>query len=124
MDLSLIASAAVSFVTPYLAKGGEEMAAEIGKDIWTLMKKPFTSDKDKALIKQLQENPDDKKAQGKVELKLEELLEIHAEIAEQLNLLLSQIDQGERFSSKSMIVTGNKNTAIQDVNGSTINISR
>lgn len=50
MDIIAIATTALSFAAPYLAKSGEKVAEKIGEDIWNLVKKPFTSESDKKLI--------------------------------------------------------------------------
>jgi hypothetical protein len=124
MDLALIAGAAIGAITPYLTKGGEALAEEAGKSVWELIKKPFTSDKDKALIGKLEANPADPRTQGKVEQKLEDLLEQHPEIAEQLNGLLVELGQGTQVHHNTATTTGDGNITVQDASGATITVRR
>jgi len=88
MDFAIIASAAISAITPFLVKGGEEISRGVGKDLWELIKKPFQSDRDKAIIAELEKKPDDPKVQGKAEVKLSDLLEADEETAEHISALL------------------------------------
>jgi hypothetical protein len=124
MDITLLATAAVSAVAPYLAKGGEEMAKGMGKDLWELIKKPFTSEKEQKLVGQLEENPGDAKLQGKVEGKLEELLEENPDITAQLQDLLEKMQAGGQIKQSTMNITGDNNIAMQDTNNSSISITR
>jgi len=48
MDIASLAAQAILLVLPYLAKGGEEIAKGIGKDLWEFIKKPFVKERDKA----------------------------------------------------------------------------
>jgi len=46
MEPITLIGAAITLATPYLLKTGESIAEGIGKDIWELIKKPFTKDKE------------------------------------------------------------------------------
>lgn len=124
MDISQIAATAIAAITPYLVKGGEEVAKGMGKDLWELIKKPFTSEKEQILVQQLEENPGDVKLQGKVEGKLEELLEANPSIAAQLQDLLAKMPAGAQIKQNTMSITGDSNMGMQDISGSSININR
>ncbi len=39
----MISNVSIALASPYLTKTGESFAEEIGKDIWTLLKKPFVN---------------------------------------------------------------------------------
>lgn len=105
MDYDAIAKAALTAVLPYLALGGQEFSKSVGKDLWELIKKPFKLDKDKKIIEELKQNPDDQKIQGKLELKLSELLEEEPEVAEDLNKYL----KGVKEEINTNIVKDSKN---------------
>ena len=74
MSLELIVAEALALVLPYLGKAGEEIAQKAGGDIWETIKQSFKSDKDKELIKELENQPQNLKLVGKIELKLKEIL--------------------------------------------------
>lgn len=112
MDFAIIASAAVSAITPFLVKGGEEISKGIGKDLWELIKKPFQSDKDKAIIAELEKNPDDLKVQGKVEVKLSDLLEADEETAEHISALLPRAQ--EEAKRVTILIQDSKNVVAGD----------
>ncbi|MBV6426133.1 MAG: hypothetical protein KIPDCIKN_00643 [Haliscomenobacter sp.] len=122
MDPASLAAAVIAALTPYLVKGGEELAQGIGKDLWEQVKKPFKSDADKKKLEELKTKPEDAKTQGKVEGKLEELLAEDTDLAAQLNELLSRLPKSDG-KTNTMTVTGDGNTSLQDVSGSTININ-
>ncbi len=46
MEPITLISAAIALATPYLIKTGEKIAEEIGEDIWSVIKRPFTKEKD------------------------------------------------------------------------------
>lgn len=45
MEPITLIKTAIALATPYLLKTGEKIAEGIGEDIWKLIKKPFTKDK-------------------------------------------------------------------------------
>ncbi len=111
MDYSAIATTAIAAVSPYLVKGGEEIAKGVGKDLWELIKKPFKAANDETIVKQLEEKPDDQKLLGKVEGKLEELLKTSPDIAQELQ---QKIDEANKPEEKTRITTvvNSKNVAV------------
>lgn len=118
MDISIIAAA----VLPYLVKGGEKIAQEVGADLWELLKRPFTKEKDKQLLTKLENNPEDGSAKPVATYKIEEVLEEHPELAEKLQDVLKQYPSVVKHNQQ--VIHGNDNNAIQDVSGSSININR
>jgi len=124
MDIAQIATSAIDVITPYLARGGEELAKGVGKQLWELIRKPFASEKGQDLVRQLEENPSDAKLQGKVEGKLEELLEEHPDIAARLHELLETMQAGAHARQNTMNVSGDNSIAMQDVSGNNITINR
>jgi hypothetical protein len=107
MDFATLASMTISAIVPFLIKGGEEIAQGIGKDLWALIKNPFQTEKDKSLIKQLEEKPDDQKLQGKVEIKLSELLEAYHDVAQQISSILPKAQ--EESKKLSLLIKNSKN---------------
>lgn len=55
MDISLIATAAMTFLNPYLAKATGKIAEKMGEDLWAEVKKVFTKDKEKELVQKVEE---------------------------------------------------------------------
>jgi hypothetical protein len=106
-----IALATIAFLSPYLIEGGKELAKSAGKEVWELIKKPFTSDKEKALLTDLEKNPDNQIVQGKVIGKLEEYLEANPELLKSLTELLSKAkSESINISQSKNVNTGNVNT--------------
>ena len=124
MDLSQIASDALNTITPYLIQKGKAITEGIENELWEIIKKPFTSDKDRSLITQFEDQPSDAKIQGKIELKLEELLEAHPEIAKELESLVSQPLMPRRYHLTTSTITGDSNVTTQETHRSTININQ
>ena len=120
--ITTLASSAVSVLTPYLKKGAEAIVGEAGKDLWNLIKKPFTSDKDKILLEEFAENSQDQKLQDEMKIKLEEFLEHNPELVEELQELLPKTEE-EVKKINIQNITGNNNVAIQDIKDSSVNIN-
>ena len=127
MDFISIASMAIPAICPFLQKGGEAIAQGIGKDLWALIKKPFQSDKDKTLIKQFEEKPDDQKLHGKIEVKLSDFLEAYPEIAQRISELLPRAQEEAKrlnilIQNSKNVVAGSQIIAQRDVIVGDINI--
>ena len=88
MDFSTVASQALAFLAPFLAKGGEELASGAAKDLWELIKKPFTSGREKSMVQTLEQNPKDPIQIGMVQGKLTDKIEEDPELYKQLLALL------------------------------------
>lgn len=116
MDYSAIATTAIAAVSPYLVKGGEEIAKGVGKDLWELIKKPFKAANDETIVKQLEEKPDDQKLLGKVEGKLEELLKTSPDIAQELQQKIDEAKSDKERIQSLIQISHSKNV----VAGSTI----
>jgi len=112
---------AITAVTPYLAKGVEEIAKGIGKDLWELIKRPFENkDRDKQLIEKLNEQPENEQAKGAVAYKLSEFLEENPTLASELDELLKKVTLTQKSNVQS--ITGSESIGIQDVKDSSITI--
>jgi len=115
MVIETIASAAIPLGIIFLTKAAEDASSQVLKSLWTAIKKPFTSDKDRAIIKELEKNPSDLRLQGKAEAKLESFIEANPEIAEELEKLISEAKkQGD------IIIKNNVNGSITTTAGTVI----
>lgn len=70
MEPITLITTAIALATPYLLKTGESIAEGIGEDIWKLIKKPFTKDKEDQLSIDINKQEDKDKL---VTLLLEEI---------------------------------------------------
>lgn len=128
MDFTVIAAGIITALVPYLAKGGEKLVDKMvdegfeqrGK-IWEMTKGLFQED-ELTLLNLFEENPNDAKIQGKIEMKLEDKLKANPKIAEKLDSLVKQIPA--EIKTNLINIQGNENDALQDIKGSTITINR
>ncbi|MCW3123450.1 MAG: hypothetical protein JWQ38_2942 [Flavipsychrobacter sp.] len=118
MGIALICEALI----PMLLKGSEKLIEKIGENAWDIIKKPFQSDKDKALIEKVAENPDDAVSKGIIEYKLTDILEQHPDLVAELTKILPTIAPGMN-NENTLNITGNGNKTVQGSHNSTINIS-
>lgn len=75
MDISLLATAAMAILGPYISKAGEKVAENIGEDLWNKIKSVFTKDKEIQLVKKVENR----------EIKEDDLVEIENSLKENLN---------------------------------------
>jgi hypothetical protein len=61
MDIITLATTALSLATPFLIKAGEKIAEDIGKDIWNLLKKPFSKKEQDTLKTSIQNDSEKEK---------------------------------------------------------------
>jgi len=113
---------AAAAVTALTTKAFEEIGKESGTTVLSLIKGLFTPD-ELTTLNLSAEALQDPKAQGKLEGKLEERLAAHPDIAKQLEALLAQLPKAEG-KTNTLTQTGSNNVGVQDVIGSTINITR
>ena len=124
MNIEIIATTAIATALTYAAKGGEEIAKGMGKDLWELIKKPFTKEKDKALIQTLEQNPGDEKTKGIAEYKLVEFLEDNPSLAKEIEELCKQIPDSGKQKDNMLTLKGNDNIVTQDTTNSNIIIKK
>ncbi|HXE26000.1 MAG TPA: hypothetical protein VN637_14025 [Roseiarcus sp.] len=131
MDPVTLASAAVSFVTPYLLSLGKEAAksaaGESGKSVWTWIKGKLTSPAGAEAIKDIEETkaPEDLKAKEPEKLlalqaALTKALKADPGAAKALEDLLKA--SGASLSSQTANVVGDSNKLGQASGGSSVNI--
>ena len=115
---------AITTALTYATKGGEEIAKGIGKDLWELIKKPFTKEKDKALIHSLEQNPDDAQTKNIAEYKLVEFLEDDPALAIELDELCKRIPVSNQQKINKLTIKGDDNIGVQDTPNSKITIKK
>jgi len=121
MAISTLAAAAVSALVPFLVKGGEQIAENIGEDLWKLVKSKFTGDKAQKKLDKLKEKPEDKEIQERVKHELMDELEDDPDFAGQLQAILEKLPQAAKSNVQN--ISGERNIGIQDVSGGSININ-
>jgi seryl-tRNA synthetase len=127
IELALLASGLVSVVTPFLVKGAETLASEAAKEgwaergkIWEKIKSLFHGDNQ--IITLFEAAPDSKKVQDQVTAKLEEKLKEAPEAATELEEMWKSLPQ--QVKTNTINQSGDGNVAMQDTQGSTININK
>ena len=80
MDVSLIATAAMTILGPYVTKAAGKIAEKMGEDIWGKLKKVFTKDKEKELVKKVEESTATKVDLVEIENALVEYLQADSEL--------------------------------------------
>ena len=118
-----LASSAVAILAPYLKIGAESIAGEAGKDLWNLIKKPFTSDKDKTKLENFKNNPDNKNLQGWLNAELEDELKQNPEFLEELKKLLPKAEM-EIKKINIQIINGNSSIITQGGNKNSFNFNK
>jgi len=83
LTITALALTAYNLAKPFLDKTGEGVARKVGEDIWTLIKKPFQSDKGDDIEAFALSNVNDFKAQ--LEKKLSEDVALREELDECIN---------------------------------------
>jgi hypothetical protein len=123
MVIEALATALVTaLATKAFEKAGEEVGKESGATALSLIKGLFTPN-ELVTLNLSAEALQDPKVQGKLEAKLEDRLAAHPDIAKQLEVLLARLPKGEG-KINTMTQTGHDNIGLQDVQGSSVNITR
>lgn len=123
MNFEIIATQAVALLTPYLAKGAEEISKTAAKDLWEKIKTALSKRNKEGLANKLSTSPDNKKTQGQIELILEEEIEKSPELCKELEGLIEGLKQ-QTFSS-NIEQSGDDNIAVGgQINNSSINIKK
>ena len=118
----LAASLVTALATKAFEKAGEKVGEESGTTALSLIKGLFAPD-ELITLNLSADALQDPKAQGKLEAKLEDRLTAHPDIAKQLEALLAQLPKGEG-KTNTLTQTGNDNIGLQDLQGSTIHITK
>lgn len=89
--ITVIATTAVGFLTPYLAKVGEAAAKKVGEDIYQALKNRF-SKKPAAqeALTDLEKSPDDADLQAVLRVQLQKVLKDDEGLAQQLQNILQK----------------------------------
>jgi hypothetical protein len=115
MDISTIAS----FISLEIARG---FLKEHGKDIYDKAKQLLTPD-ELISLNLLESHPQDQELQNRVRTAFERHLAANPTATEELSVLVTQLSQSDE-SQKNINQCGDRNVAVQDVYGSTININK
>lgn len=121
MNFDFIAAQAVALTPVILKLVGESALKSVGTDIWVSIKKVFSKEKDKLIIESLEQNPDDPKLQGKVEMRLAQLLEEQPEVAKRLENLINKF-QNENSKNESINISNSKNVFVNNSSNITGNV--
>lgn len=128
VTIAAIASAAVTALAPFFKKAGEKLADKAGEEvfaqrgrIWETVKGLFP-DNELTELKLFEKYPDNKDMQTEAAAKIEEKLTAHPESAAVLQELLAKLPVSG-IKQNSINITGDGNTAVQDVSG-TVNINK
>ncbi len=117
MDPFTVATAAFSFLTPYLIEGGKELSKGIFKDLWAGVKDLFKSDEEKEILTKLEENPQDAKTQRDAQYILEKKLENSEQSLKEISDLVEKVKIEQKNESKNIIHSkGEGNINIQGIN--------
>jgi hypothetical protein len=124
MEVTALATVAVTALSPYLVEGGKELTKGVVKDIWTLIKKPFSGkERDQALITQFAEQPNNSEIQNRVKYKLVDFLEEDPELVRDLETSLKKLPEVKMDGTGNISVIGDHNKVFKDISGSTIQIN-
>ena len=74
MDTLLIGTAAMTILSPYLTKAAGKVAEKVGEDLWVKVKKVFIKDREKELVKKVEDNKVSKSDIVEIESSLVEYL--------------------------------------------------
>lgn len=115
MDITTVAE----FISLQVAGG---FLKEHGKEIYTKVRALLTPD-ELISLDLLEKQPANRELQDKVATTLARHLEANSDVVQDLTLLLKQLST---FEEKEVTITqiGNSNLALQDIHGSTLNISK
>jgi hypothetical protein len=116
MDIITLATAAISLATPFLVKTGEKIAEGIGKDIWNLLKKPFSKKEQEKLEADIQENSEKDKI---IEVLIAKINSDQQYKAELENAVIEAQKSLTAYNQQKIINNGNigKQVNVQNVTG-------
>lgn len=124
MSIEILATQALALLTPYLAKGAEEISKSVAKDLWGKTKSIFKSKKKEELLEKFSSSPEDAKMQGQVEYILQEELAAKSELLAEFRNLVDNLKATTEFKSE-ITQTGDNNIAVGgQINNSSININK
>jgi hypothetical protein len=126
MDPATLATAAVSFVTPYLLEVGKEAAkgaaGEAGKSVWGWIKGKLVSPAGAEAVGDVERDPKDPTNAQALQVALTKALKADPDAAKALEDLLKT--SGAPLSSQTATLIGDNSTLGQADRGSSVNITR
>jgi|GEM_PF-3956009 len=122
MDTKKLASTAISVVTPYLIEAEQPLSQGAGKKLWELINAPVTEDKDIEKLKLLVKYPDEKEIRDRARVALENGLEAHPELAEQLENYVKELPEVKNIPDRVLTEKQRqkKNPKPQDYSGKSV----
>jgi len=96
MTLEELSAAALRAVAPFLKEGGEAMASGVGRELWDLIRKPFTSSVECDFIRRLERSPEGAGAHRDVSGRLAFRLEGAPELADEIARLLPAAEEAAK----------------------------
>ncbi len=104
MDITILATATMTFLAPYITKAAGKVAEKVGEDLWTKVKKVFTKDKEKELVKKVEENKITKTDLVEIESSLVEHLKEETELQQALKTSLNITPANEFILENNLLV--------------------
>jgi hypothetical protein len=115
MDYNALATVAIGTITPYLMDGGKELTKLAVKELWEIIKSPFTTDREKHVLEELEQKPKDPKTQGKAELILSEKLESSPDLAQKIQTLIDKLQKESGQNTQIGSISQSKNVVINSI---------
>ncbi|MGI4874149.1 MAG: hypothetical protein ACRYFX_23560 [Janthinobacterium lividum] len=120
----ILAPQALTFIVPYLVKGGEELSKSITKDLWEKTKSVFQANGKGEALAKFEAMPNDAKKQGQIEYILQEELASNKSLADEFKTLIESARK-ERTYDSSVNQSGDNNIAVSgQISGSSISIGK
>ena len=123
MDIDILTTQAITLLQSFLIKGAEEIPKSMAKDLWQKFKGLFKSQQEKKLLKEFQENPDDKVIIDEVKTVIESELKSNEKVYNDFLESMRQLQK--KVTQKSNIqLSGNNNIVVNNVYNSKINFNK
>lgn len=127
-----MAAAAVELLAPYVSQGGEALASKVGAEagsrifgLWDTVKAKLTVPAAEEAVKDLEEQPDDKRRQAALEVQLEKAFVADPAFREQVAAMLREIeDKGAQPVAQIAKTIGDHNTTVQTAGSGNTTIVR
>ncbi len=92
MEPITLITTALTLATPYLIKSGEKLAEGIGEDIWSWIKKPFTTEEEKEIVSNFEIDKDSEKLKTILLEKINDDIEFKQEFEAAVNNAQEQLN--------------------------------
>jgi len=125
MDITTLSALAVTTIAPYLVKGGESIAEESGKSLWSWLTKWFEKEDEKPILDKLAKKPNDAETVGEVKATLKGILKGNEDLVSELTALVeaAKAQQTKMDGNSTLNVIGDYNIVNEKNVNSTITIT-